>query len=39
MPQFANPSDYFMKRLTINYPKSDKDLRKIEYFKESYESF
>jgi hypothetical protein len=25
IPTFANPSDYFMKRLTINYPKTDID--------------
>lgn len=25
MPTFANPSDYFMKRLTVNYPKQEKD--------------
>lgn len=30
MPQFANPADYFMKILSIKYPKQEDDIEKIE---------
>ena len=30
-PTFANPADYYMKRLSINYPKTQFDEDKITY--------
>ena len=33
-----NPPDFFMKLLTINYPKNDDDIRKIAEFDEFYAS-
>jgi hypothetical protein len=31
-----NPADFFMKLLTINYPKSEEDLQKIQAYDEFY---
>lgn len=36
-PTFANPSDFYMKVLTINYPKEDNDEKKIAFLVENYE--
>ena len=36
VPQFANPADYFMKLLSINYPKQQEDEEKINYLNTKY---
>ena len=36
MPQFANPADFFMRALTINYPKTKEDLDKLDYLTRNY---
>lgn len=38
LPRFANPADFYMKILTINYPKDPNDEKKIAYFKSNYEA-
>ena len=30
-PKFSNPADFFMKILTIDYPKNSNDEKKLEY--------
>eukprot|EP00347_Sterkiella_histriomuscorum_P007150 403350075 len=35
-PKFANPADFFMRILTINYPKTEKDEEKIQFLNEKY---
>lgn len=37
MPPFKNPADYYMNILAINYPKSEKDTKKIDYLKKKYD--
>ena len=34
---FANPADVFMKILSINYPKQDKDLEKLDLLVTNYD--
>lgn len=29
VPRFANPADYFMKLLSITYPKTEEDIKKL----------
>ena len=36
IPKFANPADYFMKLLSINYPKREEDFEKLEYLTRNY---
>jgi ABC-type multidrug transport system ATPase subunit len=36
VPQFANPADFFMKLLSINYPKTQEDLDKLDYMTRNY---
>jgi len=36
VPQFANPADYFMKLLSINYPKKQEDDEKMDYLNRYY---
>ena len=36
VPKFANPADYFMKLLSINYPKRQEDEDKMEYLNRYY---
>ena len=36
VPQFANPADFFMKLLSINYPKGPKDEEKLDYLNRYY---
>lgn len=36
VPQFANPADYFMKTLSINYPKQEADIKKMETLNINY---
>lgn len=36
--RFANPADIFMRVLTINYPKKDEDISKIDNLVSSYKS-
>lgn len=36
-PRFANPADFFMKILSINYPIAEEDQNKIAFFKKSYD--
>eukprot|EP00347_Sterkiella_histriomuscorum_P001693 403371041 len=36
-PTFSNPADYFMRVLSINYPKQDSDEKKIKFLCDSYE--
>lgn len=36
-PNFANPADYFLKRLTINYPKQKFDKDKIAFLRQQYQ--
>jgi len=36
VPQFANPADFFMKLLSINYPKQAKDNETVEYLSSKY---
>jgi len=31
VPRFANPADYFMKILSVNYPKGPQDVKNIEF--------
>ena len=38
MKRFANPADYFIKILTINYPKEEEDEIKINKFVTSYKA-
>jgi hypothetical protein len=37
-PSMTNPADYFMKILTVNYPKTPCDEEKIEYLVDKYEN-
>jgi len=30
-PKFSNPADFFMKALTVNYPKEENDVKKVNY--------
>jgi len=39
VPRFANPADYFMKILAINYPKQDADEEKIKELNNQYHAF
>ena len=39
VPQFANPADFFMKLLSINYPKQPEDEEKLEYLNRYYHAF
>jgi len=36
-PTFSNPADYFMKILTINYPKQVNDEKKLAFMNGNYE--
>lgn len=38
LPRFANPADFYMKILTINYPKQSNDEMKIEFMVNNYKS-
>ena len=33
-PEYANPADYFLKRLAVSYPKCRRDQDKIDYLYE-----
>ena len=35
---YANPADYYMRVLTVNYPKEENDNKKVEFLKSSYET-
>eukprot|EP00347_Sterkiella_histriomuscorum_P004140 403361602 len=35
-PRFANPADFFIRVLTINYPKEQNDQKKIQYLTKAY---
>ena len=37
LPEFSNPADTYMRILATNYPKNEKDERKIQFFNEQYE--
>eukprot|EP00347_Sterkiella_histriomuscorum_P009468 403341097 len=37
-PKFANPADYFMRVLTVNYPKDTNDEKKVKFLVSSYQS-
>ena len=39
MPKYFNPSDQFMKILTINYPKQEEDEDKISKLRDVYYSY
>jgi len=32
-PKFANPADFYMRVLTVNYPKGENDEKKVLYLK------
>ena len=32
MPQFGNPSDFFIQVLSVNYPKTEEDEQKLQMF-------
>ena len=32
VPRFANPADFFMKVLSVKYPKQEDDVKKLENF-------
>jgi hypothetical protein len=34
LPHFSNPADHFMRILFVHHPKSDKEVRKLDFFKE-----
>jgi|Laugresu1bdmlbsd_1035121.scaffolds.fasta_scaffold201250_1 hypothetical protein len=34
--KFANPADIFMKILSLNYPKTEEDVQKLELFNSCY---
>lgn len=36
VPRFANPADFFMKVLSIKYPKQEDDEKKLEHLTNSY---
>lgn len=36
-PRFANPADFFMKVLSVQYPKKEADIKKIEFLKNAYD--
>ena len=36
VPQFANPADFFMKVLSVSYPKQKADIEKLEYLNRNY---
>ena len=36
VPQFANPADFFMKLLSVKYPKQQDDEEKLEYMNRNY---
>ena len=36
VPQFANPADFFMRILSINYPKQKEDDERLEYLNRNY---
>lgn len=37
LPKFANPADFYMRVLTVNYPKDDNDEKKVLYLKDKYD--
>jgi len=36
VPKFTNPADYFMRLLSVNYPKQNADVEKLEYLNRNY---
>ncbi|CDW80485.1 abc transporter family protein [Stylonychia lemnae] len=36
-PKYANPADYYMRVLTVNYPKEQNDIKKVNYLTSSYD--
>ena len=38
LPTFSNPADTYMRILAVNYPKTDKDQRKLVFFNKYYQS-
>jgi hypothetical protein len=34
---FSNPADTYMRILAVNYPKSEKDEKKLKYFLDNYD--
>ena len=36
VPQFANPADFFMKLLSIDYPVKKEDKEKLDYLNRNY---
>ena len=37
LPTFSNPADTYMRILAVNFPKTEKDLRKLAYFNQNYD--
>jgi hypothetical protein len=35
-PRYANPADYYMRVLTVNYPKEENDNKKVAFLTSSY---
>ena len=36
LPRYANPGDYFMKVLSVNYPKQQEDIEKVAELNRNY---
>lgn len=37
LPKYSNPADYYMKILTVGYPMTDKEQRKVKFLVDNYE--
>lgn len=37
LPTFSNPADTYMRILAVNYPKIEKDFKKLEFFNKYYD--
>ena len=37
LPEFSNPADTYMRILAVNYPKTEKDERKLVFFNSQYD--
>jgi hypothetical protein len=35
-PTFSNPSDFYIKKLSVNYPKTQQEIESIEFFDSNY---
>lgn len=38
LPTYGNPADYYMRILGVNFPKTEKDERKLKFLNSGYET-